>query len=265
MRRQRRLHLDGQFFFRAKRAAAGRQRDLDVFRGKIQRRGDLGLIERRALALRKHLHALSLRDRQASLWLEKCRFDGLRCEGLLDHVRGSRQCRIHIAARKRGGVQQVRMHVQIAGRMYLRRIGQHCRERVGHRLVHFVINSDLVRGLSRVESRVGYHQRQNIADAARGLADGHEDRQVRNRETRAALSGNIGRCENPLHARHRLRRRRIDRQNLGARVRTQHRRGVQHARRVHVIHERLLAQRLLDPQISRWRLSRSHWRASHSQ
>ena len=138
--------------------------------------------------------------------------------------------------------------------MHLRRIGRQRIERIGHRLVHFVIDFDLVRGLARVERRVGHYQRENIADAARGFADRHENRQVGNREAGAALSGYIGRRENPFHARHRLRARRVDGQNLRARMRAQHRRGVQHSRNTHVVDERLLAQRLLDPQIARRRL-----------
>ncbi len=78
MRRQRRLRLDGKFFLRAKRAAAGRQRDLHFFGGDVQRAGDLVLIERRALALRKNFHAFSLRDRQAGFGFEKSRLHGLR-------------------------------------------------------------------------------------------------------------------------------------------------------------------------------------------
>ena len=96
-------------------------------------------------------------------------------------------------------------------------------ERIGHRLIYFVIDVDLVRGLARVEHRIRHHQRENIADAARGLADGDKDRQVRNRKTGAALPGNIARGEDPFNARHGLRRRSIDRENLGARVRTQQR------------------------------------------
>ncbi len=119
--------------FAPKRAAAGRQRDLHFFRRQIQSAGDLALIEGRALALRKNLDAFSLRHRQAGLRLEKRRFHGLRAESLLDDVRGGGQRRIHIAPRKRRGVEQIRMHVQIAGRMHLRRAGLERRERIGHR------------------------------------------------------------------------------------------------------------------------------------
>ena len=193
MRRQRRLHLNGQFFLRAKRAATGRQRDLDIFRGQVQTAGDLGLIERRTLALRKDLEAFSLRHRQARLGLEKSRVHRLRVEGLLDDVRGIRQGRIHVAARKHGGVEQVRMHVQVAGSMHLRRVGHHRGERIRHRLKHFVIDLDLGRGLARVERGVRDYQRQNIADATGGFADRDEDRQVGNCKPGAALSGNVGR------------------------------------------------------------------------
>ncbi len=45
VRRQRRLRLDGQLFLRAKRSAAGCQRDLHFFRRDIQCARDLAFIE----------------------------------------------------------------------------------------------------------------------------------------------------------------------------------------------------------------------------
>ena len=149
------------------------------------------------------------------------------------------------------------MNVQIAGRMHLRRVGQHCREGVRYRLQHFVIDSDLVRGLAGVEGSVCHDQSENIANATRGLADGYKDRQIGNRKTGAALSGNIRRGKNSFHTRHGLRLRRINRQNLRAWVRAQQRRGVHHSRDAHVVDEWLFAQRLLEPEIARRRLADS--------
>ncbi len=191
--------------------------------------------------MRKNLQAFSLRDGEASLGLQKRRFHRLRAEGLLDDVRGSGQRGIHIAPGKRRGIEQIRMHVQIAGSMHLGRAGLHRGEWVRHRGVNFVIDFDLARGLARVEGRIGYHQSENIADAASGFADGDKDRQVWNRETGAPLPGNIGRGEDPFHARHRLRLRSINRYHFCARMRAQQRSRVQHSRDAHVIHERLLA------------------------
>ena len=92
------------------------------------------------------------------------------------------------------------MHVQIAGSMHLGRVLRHCREGVRHRFIHFVIDFDFVGGLARVECRVGYYQRENIAHATGGFANRDKNRQVGNRETRAALSRNIGRGEDPFYA-----------------------------------------------------------------
>src|SRR5215831_10353085 len=60
------LRLDRELFFCAERATAGCQLDLNLFERKVQYLRDLSLIERRSLALRKHLNAISLWQSQAS-------------------------------------------------------------------------------------------------------------------------------------------------------------------------------------------------------
>ena len=147
------------------------------------------------------------------------------------------------------------MHVQIAGRMHLRRARFERSKRIGHRSKDFVVDLHFVRGLARVEGGVGDHQREHIAHAAGGLADRHKNGQIGNRQARAALSGNIGRGENLHDSRHGRGRGGINRQNLGARVRAQHRRAVQHSRNAHVVDERLFAQGLFKAPVARDGLS----------
>ena len=134
------------------------------------------------------------------------------------------------------------MHVQVSGSMYLWRVRPERRKRIRHRLVDFVVDSDLVRGLARVEDRVSYNESENISDATRGLADRDKNRQVGNRQARTARPRNIRRGEDPHDARHGERNGGLNRQNFRARMRAQDRRGVQHiGNDAHVINKGLFA------------------------
>ena len=251
VRCQRRLRLNGEFFFGAEGPAAGGQLNLHIFERQFQRRGDLFLVEDRPLTLRPHLDALSLRQREARFGFQKRRLDRLGREHLVDHMRGGGQGRIHIPARERRGLEQVRMHVQIPGRMHLGRAGLQRRERVRHRFIDFVVDAHFIRRRARMEGGIGDHQDQNISDATSGFAHRDKYRQVGNREAGAALSRNIRRRENPDDARHGQRLLGADRQNLGARVLAQHRSPMQHPRHTHVVDERPVAQRLLNSEVAR--------------
>ena len=96
-RRHRRLSLDRQLLFRAERAAARQQRDLDVLRIELQDLRDLLVVVDRSLAVRDHLDAVALRQHEARFGLEECDLDRLRVERRFDHVRG----RLSVPRRRR--------------------------------------------------------------------------------------------------------------------------------------------------------------------
>lgn len=192
MRRQRSLRLDGELFLAAEGAAAGRQLDLDLLLRQVQHAGDLALVEDRALALAVHLDAASLRQRQTGFGLQEGNVDALSGEGLLDDVRGRGQRALHIAARERRGLNQVRGLVDTAGGMHLGRAGLHGFERVGERRQHLVIDLDAGGGLAGMEGGVGHDHGEEVTDAAGGFADGHEDGKIGNDESGAALCRGIG-------------------------------------------------------------------------
>ena len=64
-------------------------------------------------------------------------------------------------------------------------------------------------------------------------------------ETRTQLTGHIGRGEHPHHTGHRLRRRRVDREHIGAGVLGKMHRAVEQPRDAHVVDEVALAEREL--------------------
>ena len=98
LRGERRLRLDRQLLLRAERAAARAQRDLDLRGIQLQHLGDLLVVVQRALALRVHLDAVSLRRHEARFRLEKGDVDGLRSKRRFDDVRGPGERGIDVAA-----------------------------------------------------------------------------------------------------------------------------------------------------------------------
>ena len=162
-------------------------------------------------------------------------------------MRGSRERRVHVAARECRGAHQIRRGPQRVRAVHLNRAGFQRLKRIGQRREDFVIDFYFGGRHARVMLRIGDDHGQEISHAAGGLAHGHENRQVGDGDARAALGENIGCRKNSNHAGHRLRLFRVDRQNFRARMLAQHHRTVQHSRHAHVVHERLFAQRLIQP------------------
>ncbi|OLC81961.1 MAG: hypothetical protein AUH72_08115 [Acidobacteria bacterium 13_1_40CM_4_65_8] len=123
----------------------------------------------------------------------------------------------------------------------------HGLERIGDWFEHLVIDLDFCRGLTRVELRVGHDHREKVGDTTRQLAFGDQHRLVRVVEAGRAGSGDVGGGEYPHNAGHRRRSFGVNFQNLRAGMLGQHHRAVQHPGHAHVVDERLLAERLLEP------------------
>ena len=81
-----------------------------------------------------------------------------------------------IAARERGGFEQIRMNMQISDGVYLRRIGLHRLKRIRDWRQHLIFHRHFFGGFARMESCIRYHQRKHVAHAARGFANGDKHR-----------------------------------------------------------------------------------------
>ena len=99
--------------------------------------------------------------------------------------------------------------------------------------------------LACVEPGVGDHDREKVGHAAGELAFRHEHRLVRIVEAGAAEAGNVGRGEHAYDAGHRSRCFRVNLHDPRTWVLGQHHGAVQHPGYAEVVHERLLAERLL--------------------
>jgi hypothetical protein len=248
------LPLNRQLLFRAERAAARGQGDLDFCRIQIQDLRDLGVVVHRTLALRVDPHAsVRLRHGQTGFRLEERDVDRLRVERRVDDVRRGRQRRVHVAAGKRRGRLEhirwprcestLRMH---EGRTRLERL-----EHIRHRLQHLVINTHLRRCLARVERRVGDDHREKVGDAARQFAFSYEHGLIRIVEAGPAVSWNIASREHSNDAGHGRGVLCMNLQHARARVLCENHRAVQHAGQPHVVDERDFSERLLESLIAR--------------
>ncbi len=96
------LRLDGELLFRAERATARGQLNLDIRRRHVQHPGNRLLIEDRPLAFAVDLDAPALGIRQARFGFEERRIDRLRRERRLDDVRGLPERRLHVTTSELG-------------------------------------------------------------------------------------------------------------------------------------------------------------------
>ena len=198
----------------------------------------------------------ALRNGKARFRLEKRRLDGARGKRRLDDMGRGLERGIHITAREGGdGLKQIRSGVKGVSRVHLRRAWFQRLDGVGHRLEDLVLHPHTGCGLPRVKLGIGDHHGEKVGHTAGHFPFGNEHGQVGAVQAGGAGSRHVCRGEHPHDPRHRLRRVCVNLQHPGARVLGEHDRAMQHPRHAHVIDERLVAQRLLQPALPRDRIT----------
>ena len=173
---------------------------------------------------------------------------GLKC--LLDDVLRLRQRLVDVSACKFRCLEVVRMLMQVAFGMDLRRVRVERLEGVRDRRQDLVVDDDLLRRRAGVAHCVRDNVRQHVANEARRFPYRNEHRQVLNHDPRSPLSGHVGCGKHPDDARHGHCRRRVDSTNLRAGMCGENRSAIQHAGNVHIIDERLRTGCLLQAAIA---------------
>ena len=246
VRGNRRLSLNRQLLFRAERAAACRQNDLDVSGIQVEDLRNLRVVVHRSLALSVDSDPVALRHRQARFRFEKGDVDRLRLKRRFDDMRGRGERRTGVSARERGDRLE---HIGGSRRKDIRRVHQQCAglqrvERIGDRFEHLVIDLHVRGGLTRVELRVGHDHRDEVGDAARHLPFRHEQGLVRIVESGRTRSRNVDGREHSHDAGYRRCIVGVNLQDSRARMLGEYHRAVQHPRHLYVLDERRLAKRL---------------------
>ena len=240
-REQRRLRLDRHVLLAAEGAAIRGEFDEEPLFRLAEDGGDLAAVLEDALALAQDMQAaVGQRPGEAGLRLEEQVLDALRRPLARDDMRGGGERGLDVAAR----VARRREHV-VVPRIDRRRAGPDRLGGVEHRGQGLVLDLDELRRLAGEARRLGGHRRQHVADIARLLALGDEDRPVGNDLPDPAVARHVGGGRDRGDARQGQRLRDVDADDPGARVLRQHDGAVEQAGRVDVGDERPLAEREL--------------------
>ena len=187
---------------------------------------------------------------EAGLRLEEQVLDALRRPCAADHVGRGGERGVDVAAREARMRQQVVMLRIDARRAGLQRLG-----RVEQRRQRFVFDLDQLRRLAGDARRLGGDGGDDVADIARLLALGDEDRPVLVDLPDPALARHVLGGGDRDDAGQRQRLGDVDLDDARASVRRQHDDAVQQPRRVDVGDERPLAERQLGPLVALQRLA----------
>ena len=162
--------------------------------------------------------------------------DELRAERLRDHVSGSGERVVDVAALHTGDREHVSALVQ------LRRPCRQRLERVGHGLEHFVLDVHERGRCAGGMARFARYRGDDVADVGRGLAFAHELAPVPGDRSLCPFAGDVVGGDDRHHSRLGQCPGRVDADDPGARMIREPEGAVEHARHNHVAHEHVVAE-----------------------
>ena len=244
-RRQRCLGLVAHVLLAPEGAAVGDELDDDLVGPDPEHPTDVVAVVPHALATGVDVHRLLVavpgRDGQRRFRLQEGVLDALGLEHLVDGVGTGRQQAVDVAA----GVHAARQDVVVGAPHGQLGAGLDRRQGIGHRCEHVVADLDQLRRRPRLLARLGDDDGQHVAGVRRATADGDHDRPVLVDDPDAQLARDVRRREDPDDTGGGGRGRRVDRRDVGAGVRGEVQRGVEHAGHADVVDVPAVAERQL--------------------